>query len=76
MKRLPRVSLPGQPAVDGQIVTGSRPRWRDGHRTPSPEDGDNWHAQHVAEHGPHTCTPDPADPWSTCHLDSTKEETA
>jgi len=24
---------------------------------------------HIAKHGPHTCTPDPKDPWSTCDLE-------
>jgi hypothetical protein len=28
----------------------------------------SWRDEHLAKHGPHTCTPDPADPWSTCDL--------
>jgi hypothetical protein len=27
-----------------------------------------WQDEHLAKHGPHICTPDPADPWSVCRL--------
>ncbi len=27
-----------------------------------------WKTDHLAKRGPHTCTPDPNDPWSTCDL--------
>jgi len=32
------------------------------------EDDRKYREEHTAKYGEHVCTPDPADPWSTCSL--------